>query len=111
MIRFADPHRFEKISNIVKQFKLTCSKGRGQFIGLLTKSGGGIVIIDTFTTNTYILITSGSGYAGQFPTDNKLYTNTSNLIEDKTSIPTEEAILLNIALAKPKFESLISEFT
>lgn len=118
MIRFADPHRFEKISNIVKQFKLTCSKGRGQFVGLLTKSSGGTVIIDSFTTNTYILITSGSGYAGQFKgmvntneAQTKPYTELTELVEDKTSIPTEEAILLNIALAKPKFESLISEFT
>jgi Ras-related GTP-binding protein A/B len=29
----ADAHRFEKISNIIKQFKLSCRKAQAQFEG------------------------------------------------------------------------------
>ena len=38
-----DRHRFEKVSNIVKQFKLTCSKGQGAFAGLRVSPDGKVL--------------------------------------------------------------------
>jgi len=33
-----DTHRFEKISNIIKQFKLSCGKTQAQFQGMEVKN-------------------------------------------------------------------------
>lgn len=82
-----DRHRFEKISNIVKQFKLTCSKGQGQFQGMRVGNSTFTAIIDAFTSNTYLLVVSSD-----------------------PAVP-EEATLLNISLARPHFSQVISEFT
>lgn len=53
-----DVHRYEKISNIIKQFKLSCRKTqeRTQFLSMEVKNRNFIAFIDTFTTNTYIMI-------------------------------------------------------
>jgi Ras-related GTP-binding protein A/B len=63
-----DVHRFEKISNIIKQFKLSCSKIQGSFAPGTTGGGGGgfsqlqvsnsrfTAIVDQFTTNTVIMV-------------------------------------------------------
>ena len=34
----ADIHRFEKISNIIKQFKLSCRKAQAQFEGMTVRA-------------------------------------------------------------------------
>ena len=63
-----DVHRFEKISNIIKQFKLSCSKIQGSFAPGTTGGGGGgfsqlqvsnsrfTALVDEFTTNTVIMV-------------------------------------------------------
>jgi len=51
-----DAHRFEKISNIVKQFKLSCGKAQAQFQGMEVKNSRFSAFIDAFTTNTYIMV-------------------------------------------------------
>eukprot|EP01121_Diplochlamys_sp_Union-15-3_P007357 TRINITY_DN1862_c1_g1_i1.p1 TRINITY_DN1862_c1_g1~~TRINITY_DN1862_c1_g1_i1.p1 ORF type:complete len:314 (-),score=44.71 TRINITY_DN1862_c1_g1_i1:37-939(-) len=51
-----DPHRFEKISNIVKQFKLSCSKIKAQFSSMEVKNSNFSAYIDGFTKNTYIMV-------------------------------------------------------
>jgi Ras-related GTP-binding protein A/B len=53
-----DVHRYEKISNIIKQFKLSCAKSqeRTQFLSMEVKNRNFSAFIDTFTTNTYIMI-------------------------------------------------------
>lgn len=51
-----DIHRFEKISNIIKQFKLSCSKTQAQFQGMEVRNSNFTAYIDFFTTNTYIMI-------------------------------------------------------
>mmetsp|Transcript_5871 Transcript_5871/g.7613 ORF Transcript_5871/g.7613 Transcript_5871/m.7613 type:complete len:453 (-) Transcript_5871:324-1682(-) len=51
-----DAHRFEKISNIVKQFKLSCGKAQSQFQGMEVRNSRFSAFIDAFTTNTYIMV-------------------------------------------------------
>eukprot|EP00053_Salpingoeca_punica_P003575 m.43925 g.43925 ORF g.43925 m.43925 type:complete len:303 (-) comp12274_c0_seq1:1348-2256(-) len=51
-----DPHRFEKISNIIKQFKLSCSKTSAQFQSMEVKNENFAAYIDTFTSNTYVMV-------------------------------------------------------
>ncbi len=49
-------HRFEKISNIVKQFKLSCSKLQAQFQSMEVRNSCFAAFIDVFTPNTYIMV-------------------------------------------------------
>ena len=51
-----DPHRFEKISNITKQFKLSCSKMTAQFECMEVRNEKFAAFIDFFTPNTYIMV-------------------------------------------------------
>ncbi|CAB9527180.1 Ras-related GTP-binding protein A [Seminavis robusta] len=51
-----DSHRFEKISNIVKQFKLSCGKAQSQFQGMEVRNSRFSAFIDAFTANTYIMV-------------------------------------------------------
>lgn len=51
-----DAHRFEKISNIIKQFKLSCGKTQAQFQGITVQNEHFSAFIDAFTANTYIMV-------------------------------------------------------
>ena len=51
-----DSHRYEKISNIVKQFKLSCGKAQSQFQGMEVRNSRFSAFIDAFTANTYIMV-------------------------------------------------------
>lgn len=51
-----DPHRYEKISNIVKQFKLSCGKAQSQFQGMEVRNSRFRAVIDAFTANTYVMV-------------------------------------------------------
>ena len=51
-----DTHRFEKISNIVKQFKLSCEKAQSQFQGMEVSNSKFSAFINAFTDNTYIMV-------------------------------------------------------
>jgi Ras-related GTP-binding protein A/B len=51
-----DAHRFEKISNIVKQFKLSVGKAQSQFQGMEVGNSRFRAVIDAFTANTYIMV-------------------------------------------------------
>ncbi|KJE95636.1 Ras-like GTP-binding protein A [Capsaspora owczarzaki ATCC 30864] len=53
-----DVHRFEKISNIIKQFKLSCSKSQAQFQSMEVRNANFASFIDLFTTNTYVMVIS-----------------------------------------------------
>eukprot|EP00698_Gefionella_okellyi_P004469 TRINITY_DN14111_c0_g1_i1.p1 TRINITY_DN14111_c0_g1~~TRINITY_DN14111_c0_g1_i1.p1 ORF type:complete len:309 (-),score=68.86 TRINITY_DN14111_c0_g1_i1:106-1032(-) len=52
----SDAHRFEKISNIIKQFKLSCSKSQAQFQSMEIRNKHFTAFIDVFTTNTYVMV-------------------------------------------------------
>jgi Ras-related GTP-binding protein A/B len=51
-----DVHRFEKISNIIKQFKLSVAKTQAHFEGMEVRNSHFTAFIDSFTSNTYIMI-------------------------------------------------------
>eukprot|EP00914_Ancora_sagittata_P024559 GHVO01049073.1.p1 GENE.GHVO01049073.1~~GHVO01049073.1.p1 ORF type:complete len:232 (+),score=37.68 GHVO01049073.1:203-898(+) len=51
-----DGHRLEKISNMCKQLKLTCSKTQSNFLSLTVQNPTFTAYIERFTQNTYIMI-------------------------------------------------------
>eukprot|EP00732_Lithocolla_globosa_P006280 Lithocolla_globosa_v1_NODE_7180_length_982_cov_73.552319.p1 type:complete len:303 gc:universal NODE_7180_length_982_cov_73.552319:71-979(+) len=51
-----DVHRFEKISNIIKQFKLSCSKSQSQFQSMEVRNSHYTAFIDVLTRNTYVMV-------------------------------------------------------
>ena len=69
-----------------------CRKAQAQFQGLRTGNSAFTALIDAFTANTYIMVvTSAAADPGGPPA------------------PEVEATLLNVALARERFERLISE--
>lgn len=51
-----DLHRFEKVSNIIKQFKLSCSKVAASFTHMEVRNGSFAAFIEQFTANTYVML-------------------------------------------------------
>ncbi|XP_047740302.1 ras-related GTP-binding protein A, partial [Hyalella azteca] len=77
-----DLNRFERVSNIIKQFKLSCSKLAAQFKSMEIKNSNFVAYIEVFTANTYVMV-----------------------VMSDTSIPSA-ATLLNIRNARKHFELL-----
>ncbi|CAD5112564.1 DgyrCDS1773 [Dimorphilus gyrociliatus] len=77
-----DIHRFEKISNIIKQFKLSCNKIATQFKSMQIRHSSFAAYIDVFTPNTYVMI----------------------VMSDESVLST--ATLMNISNARKQFEKL-----
>jgi len=57
-IAHKDEHRFEKISNIIKQFKLTCSKFQTHFKSIELKNSRYRGFVETLTPSTYVMLIS-----------------------------------------------------
>ena len=51
-----DVHRFEKISNIIKQFKLSCIKLAAQFTYMEVRNSKFSAFFDAFTSHTYLCV-------------------------------------------------------
>ncbi len=97
-----DAHRFEKISNIVKQFKLSCGKAQSQFQGMDVCNSKFAAFIDAFTANTYIMVivsNKSSGSAGQQKIRGQL--------NDWGRETRKAATLMNIQKARSHFEQFI----
>lgn len=95
-----DAHRFEKISNIVKQFKLSCGKAQSQFQGMDVCNSKFSAFIDAFTANTYIMvIVSNKGGTGQQKNRGQL--------NDWGRETRKAATLMNIQKARSHFEQFI----
>lgn len=56
-----DPQRFEKISNIIKTFKQSCSKMRSQFQSITIHAQNSSAYIESLTPNTIIMVIMPSG--------------------------------------------------
>ncbi|KAJ9073929.1 GTP-binding protein gtr1 [Entomophthora muscae] len=54
--RHPDLHRFEKISNIIKQFKQSCTKSQVQFKSMEFRHPTFTAFVDVLTPNTYVLL-------------------------------------------------------
>lgn len=86
-VAHGDAHRFEKISNIIKQFKLSCRKAQAQFDGMMVQNSLFTSFFNLFTSNTCIMV----------------------IVSDPKVEP--EAIQLNIEAARGHFDSLIPQST
>jgi Ras-related GTP-binding protein A/B len=82
-VNHEDTHRFEKISNIIKQFKLSCIKTNYQFQSMVVKNEKFTSFIDEFTSSTYIMV----------------------IVSDPDI--EQEMIAMNIRASRPYFESLV----
>ncbi|KAJ1542757.1 hypothetical protein HK405_009747 [Cladochytrium tenue] len=51
-----DTHRFEKISNIIKNFKLSCARSQAQFQSLEVRGKGFAAFIEGLTRNMFALV-------------------------------------------------------
>ncbi|XP_055386985.1 ras-related GTP-binding protein A [Condylostylus longicornis] len=80
--QYRDSHRFEKVSNIIKQFKLSCSKLGAKFQSMEVRNSAFAAFIDTFTSNTYVMV-----------------------VMSDANMPSE-ATLVNIRNARKHFEEL-----
>jgi Ras-related GTP-binding protein A/B len=81
---FKDPHRFEKMSNVVKMFKLSCARVSGNSVRSIELHNSDInAFIYEFTSTTYIMV----------------------IVSDSDVKPA--ATLMNINLARPHFEKLL----
>ncbi|VDO19438.1 unnamed protein product [Heligmosomoides polygyrus] len=85
MTEHRDTHRFEKVSNIIKQFKLSCSKMGSQFEYMHVRNSHFAAFIDAFTPNTFIMVVLADGNVSP------------------------AATLMNIRSAKKHFEALESK--
>ena len=82
-----DQHRFEKVSNIIKQFKLSCSKTASHFATMQVRNSRYSALIEGFTSTTYAMIVAS----------------------DPTIQPA--SILINIEASRPHFEALIANLS
>ena len=80
-----DAHRFEKISNIVKQFKLSCGKAQSPFQGMEVRNSRFAAYLDHFTANTVVMV----------------------IVAAKNNNPAVTTVLLNIQNARNLFEKFI----
>jgi Ras-related GTP-binding protein A/B len=48
--------RFEKMSNIIKQFKLSCSKSQSQLLTMEIRNSNASIFIRPLTGNTFIMV-------------------------------------------------------
>jgi len=77
-----DSHRFEKLSNIIKQFKLSCGKVAASFQSIEVRNKNFACFIEQFTSSTYVMV-----------------------VQKRTSIESE-LTLMNIRAARRHFETL-----
>lgn len=52
----SDMHRFEKVSNIIKQFKLSCSKTQAHFSTMQVRNANYSAFVVGFTSTTYAMV-------------------------------------------------------
>ena len=79
-----DEQRFEKISHIIKKFKLSCMSSNSSFKSMVIETQDYSAYMDEFTNSTYILVISSG---------NKVST---------------ELIKLNVALCRKSFEEKLN---
>jgi Ras-related GTP-binding protein A/B len=100
-----DEHRFEKISNIIKQFKLSCSKSQSQFSSMEVRNSNFAAFIEGFTPTTYIMVIMSDPTIRKYQLSCPLFCCSCKF----PNMPTESAAtLINIGLAKSHFERIIS---
>lgn len=113
-----DVHRYEKISNIIKQFKLSCAKNGSALERLEIKNANTVALIDRLTTTTYIMIICTRGEDGSSTTagnasPHALATspiNSTTVAHDHQATLRNKcsaALQWNLRVARPIFEKFI----
>ncbi|RWS14512.1 ras-related GTP-binding protein A-like protein [Dinothrombium tinctorium] len=97
-----DVHRFEKVSNIIKQFKLSCSKLAAQFQSMEVRNSSFAAYIDIFTPNTYVMVVMSDSSIREFHFLSKHGAEIMIII----SFLASAATLINIKNARKHFEKL-----
>ena len=95
-----DPTRYERTSELVKAFKLSCSRSSRQFAATVMQTPTFTAVLEELTKNTYVLVVVHDEEIGA-PI---IYAGTSLL----THIIETDAICMNIIAARSKFEQLQS---
>ena len=102
-----DAHRYEKISNIIKQFKLSCSKSsNGEFLSMQVQNKHFIAFIDQFTTNTYIMVV-GPGEGSSGSVGGSASGGSIGVVGGGKMLPA--AVQLNLKVARPHFERFVQQ--
>ena len=105
----SDAHRYEKISNIIKQFKLSCSKSsNGEFLSMQVQNKHFIAFIDQFTTNTYIMIV-GPGEGSTSSSNSGSNSNNHSIGSGGGGKMLPAAVQLNLKVARPHFERFVQQ--
>ena len=65
-----DPHRLEKVSALVKAFKLACARAGSQFGGVSVGNSTFSAVVECFTSSTLVLITASG--VGALTTEGRL---------------------------------------
>lgn len=78
-INHIDAHRFEKISNIIKQFNLGCSRSQTHFKSMEIKGSSFTAFIDVLTNNTYVMVVMSDPSIRKFSPDFSIPYNLSFL--------------------------------
>merc|ERR1719430_754612 len=109
-----DVHRFEKISNIIKQFKLSCSKLAAHFQSMEVRNSNFSAFIDVFTANTYVMvilsdsqIPSGSTPSGSVDPSSLLCPPSSRCGSPSRSTTSVAHPLSTASASKPKIHSFV----
>lgn len=63
---YPDEHRFDKISNIIKHFKLSCAKVGANFTKIELHNQHFSAFIDLFTSKTYIMVICSDPSIGKY---------------------------------------------
>jgi len=127
LVEHSDVHRFEKISNIIKQFKLSCSKIQGSFAPGTTGGGGGgfsqlqvsnsrfTALVDEFTTNTVIMVILSNKKMkelnGNGEEDEGKNSSNTNKMVTTNGAAFPAAVQANIKAARKHFEKFIASST
>lgn len=84
----SDDQRFEKISHIIKKFKLSCYNSNSNFDGITIKTKHFTTFLKEFTKSTYVM-----------------------MIFDNSNANIQELVKLNLEISRKSFEGIIYKIT
>jgi hypothetical protein len=100
-------HRFEKVSNIIKRFKLTCTKLSSQFQGMVVGNSVFTSFVENFTSNTYLMVITSDPAIRKWVWHACWRRNVVYWVVPCGHGSAQAAVKLNIAVAKDHFEAVV----
>ncbi|KAK9381655.1 Gtr1/RagA G protein conserved region-domain-containing protein [Kockiozyma suomiensis] len=105
----SDSTRFEKISNIIKQFKQSCNKLRSQFQSLSLRGSDCSAYLDSMTASTMIMVVMANKLVTTGTGSEEAESGVVDLLENDDPFSGEaenNIILANIKIARKMFEKI-----